>query len=78
MTERKIYLDNSATTRMGPEVKKEFDKYCLEVYGNPGSFHMEGMKAKQAVADARERIAKILNCKSSELVFTSGGTVFEA
>ena len=74
MTERKIYLDNSATTRMGPEVKKEFDKYCLEVYGNPGSFHMEGLKAKQAVADARERIAKILNCKSSELVFTSGGT----
>lgn len=74
MSERKIYMDNSATTKMDSEVKNEFDKYCTDVYGNPGSFHNEGLKAKQAVANARERIAKIFNCKSSELVFTSGGT----
>ncbi|MBT3865518.1 cysteine desulfurase NifS [Candidatus Woesearchaeota archaeon] len=71
---KKIYLDNSATTRMDMDVKDEFDKYCVDVYGNPGSFHTEGLKAKQAVANARERIAKVLNCKSSEIVFTSGGT----
>lgn len=71
---KEIYLDNSATTRMDMDVKKEFDKYCVDVYGNPGSFHTEGLKAKQAVANARERIARILNCKSSEIVFTSGGT----
>ncbi len=71
---KEIYLDNSATTRMDMEVKKEFGKYCVDVYGNPGSFHTEGLKAKQAVANARERIARILNCKSSEIVFTSGGT----
>lgn len=74
MNNQLIYLDNSATTRMDEEVKKEFDKYCLDCYGNPGSFHTEGLKAKQAVSDARERIAAILNCKSSEVVFTSGGT----
>ena len=71
---KEIYLDNSATTRMDNEVKREFDKYCVDVYGNPGSFHTEGLKAKQAVANARERIASILNCKSSEIIFTSGGT----
>ena len=59
---------------MDMDVKDEFDKYCVDVYGNPGSFHTEGLKAKQAVANARERIAKVLNCKSSEIVFTSGGT----
>ena len=74
MNNKKIYLDNSATTRMDVDVKEEFDHYCVDVFGNPGSFHTEGLKAKQAVASARERIAKILNCKSSEIVFTSGGT----
>ncbi len=71
---KKIYLDNSATTVMGPEVKKEMDKYLTEVYGNPGSFHSEGLAAKTALANAREKIAKILGAKSSEIIFTGSGT----
>ncbi len=71
---KKIYLDNSATTCMDPEVKKEMDKYFVEVYGNPGSFHSEGLVVKNALADAREKISKILGAKSSEIIFTGGGT----
>ncbi len=66
-------MDNSATTKIDEVVKEELIKY-LEVYGNPGSFHTIGLESKRALANARERIAKILNCKSSELIFTSGGT----
>lgn len=71
---KKIYLDNSATTSMNNEVKNEMDKCISKVYGNPGSFHREGLIAKNAVADSRERVSKIIGSKSSEIVFTSGGT----
>ena len=74
MTKRKIYLDNAATTRMNVKVKEEMDKYCTEIYGNPGSFHHEGLAAKEALDDARERVAKIMNAKSSEIIFTGSGT----
>ena len=71
---REIYLDNAATTKVRPEVKEEMLKYLDIVYGNPGSFHGIGLDAKDAIEDARERISKILNCKSKEIVFTGGGT----
>src|SRR5690606_39782342 len=48
--------------------------YFTEHYGNPASAHGFGRKAEQAVEDARETIARLLNCKPSEIVFTSGGT----
>jgi cysteine desulfurase len=71
---KKIYLDNSATTSMDDEVKNEMNKYYSDIYGNPGSFHNEGLISKNAVSDARERIAKIIGSKSSEVIFTAGGT----
>ena len=68
------YLDNAATTKVRPEVKEEMLKYFDVVYGNPGSFHGKGLEAKDALEDARERVSKILNCKSKEIIFTAGGT----
>jgi cysteine desulfurase len=69
-----IYLDSAATTKVRTEVKEEMLKYFDVVYGNPGSFHGKGLEAKDAIEDARDRIAKILNCKSKEIIFTGGGT----
>lgn len=69
-----IYLDNAATTKVRKEVKDEMLKYFDEIYGNPGSFHGKGLDAKDAIEDAREKIAKLINCKPKEIIFTGGGT----
>jgi len=69
-----IYLDHSATTYVDPEVKKEMDRYFSQEFGNPGSMHQAGLTAKEAVKDARNKIAQILNCLPEEIIFTSSGT----
>lgn len=69
-----IYLDNAATTPVDPEVLKAMLPYFSDEYGNAESLHTKGQNARIAVDNAREIIAKILNCKSSEIIFTSGGT----
>ncbi len=71
---KEIYLDNAATTKVRSEVKEEMLKYFDVVYGNPGSFHGKGLDAKDAIEDARERVAKIINAKPKEIIFTGGGT----
>ncbi len=71
---KETYLDNAATTKVRPEVKEEMIKYFDVVYGNPGSFHGKGLDAKDAIEDARERVAKLINAKPKEIVFTGGGT----
>ena len=71
---KEIYLDNAATTKVREEVKEEMLKYFDEVYGNPGSFHGKGLEAKETLDNAREKVAKILNCKPREIIFTGGGT----
>ena len=71
---KEIYLDNAATTKLREEVKQEMLNYFDVVYGNPGSFHGKGLEAKNAVEDARERVAKLINAKSREITFTAGGT----
>lgn len=71
---KEIYLDNAATTKVRKEVLKEMLKYFDKSYGNPGSFHNKGLEAKNALDSAREKVAKILNCKLNEIVFCSGGT----
>ena len=71
---KEIYLDNAATTPVDEEVFKEMEPYFCKEFGNPGSFNAVGLRAKTAVQSARERIAKILNCKTSEIVFTGSGT----
>ena len=69
-----IYLDHSATTPCDPRVVDAMLPYFTSVYGNPSSGHWFGREADQAVADARTTIARVLNCKPSEIVFTSGGS----
>ncbi|MDX1440466.1 MAG: cysteine desulfurase family protein [Rubricoccaceae bacterium] len=69
-----VYLDNAATTPLDPEVLEAMRPFLTEHYGNPSSVHKLGRKAKVAIEEARERIADVLNCEGSEIVFTSGGT----
>lgn len=68
------YLDNSATTRVFPEVAELMTKLMLEDYGNPSSMHFMGVRAEQYVKRAKEQIAKVLKVSEKELIFTSGGT----
>lgn len=69
-----IYLDNSATTPMDPLVKKSMDDFWYKKYGNPSSIHHKGREAKQELVKARKKVAKIINCKPEEIIFTAGGT----
>ena len=69
-----IYADNAATTRMSRTAIEAMLPYFDTVYGNPSSLHTAGQRAKEALEDARERVAKVLNCEPREILFTSGGT----
>ena len=69
-----IWLDNAATTRCDRAVVSLMERLLTEEYGNPSSAHRMGFHAEQYVREAAERIAKILRCKHTEIVFTSGGT----
>jgi cysteine desulfurase len=71
---KRVYLDNNATTPLAPEVFEAMRPYWLEDYGNASSIHWFGQHAKAAVEKAREQVARLLNARSSEIVFTSGGT----
>lgn len=74
MTERFIYLDHSATTPTDPRVVQTMLPYWTTVFGNASSLHSAGKAAKQALTQARETIAAVLNCDPTEMIFTSGGT----
>jgi cysteine desulfurase len=69
-----IYLDHNATTPPDQAVIAAMAVAWAEAYGNPGSRHSAGRRARRDLEDARESVASILGAKSSEVVFTSGGT----
>ena len=69
-----VYLDNSATTRVLPQVAELMTKIMCEDYGNPSSLHMKGVQAEQYLRYARETFAKLLKVNEKEIFFTSGGT----
>ena len=69
-----IYLDYNATTPIAKEVADAMKPYLYDYFGNPSSSHIYGQECKKAVEKGREQLASLLNCKSSELIFTSGGT----
>lgn len=69
-----IYLDNAATTQLDREVFDEMTPYLLQNFGNPSSHHVHGRVVKNAIENARETIANLLNASPNEIVFTSGGT----
>lgn len=71
---KNIYLDHAATTYLDPRVKRAMDPFWDKEFGNPSSFHSVGKRAKEAVDGARGKIAKILGCRESEIIFTMGGT----
>ncbi|PYL31491.1 MAG: cysteine desulfurase NifS [Verrucomicrobia bacterium] len=69
-----IYLDNNATTPLDPAVIEEMLPFLTKYYGNPSSGYAFAARARKAVDLARERLAALLGCAPSEIVFTSGGT----
>lgn len=71
---KSIYLDHAATTPMDPRVLEAMTPYFSNTSGNPSSFHTPGLRAKEAVTEARQTIAKLLNIREDEVIFTSGGT----
>ena len=71
---RRVYLDNNATTPVLPEVFEAMRPYFGERFGNASSIHHHGQETRAAVERARESVAGLLACRSSEIVFTSGGT----
>jgi cysteine desulfurase len=71
---RRIYLDANATTPLLPEVLDAMRPFLLEQFGNASSIHQEGQHARFAVEQARASVARLLGCRPTEVVFTSGGT----
>ncbi len=71
---RQIYLDNAATTKVDEQVLREMLPYFGSKYGNASSIHFKGQEAKNALEKARKIIAKAINAKTHEIIFTSGGT----
>ena len=71
---RRVYLDNSATTPVLPEVLEGMQPYFAEHFGNASSIHHHGQETRAAVESARESVAALLGCRAAEVVFTSGGT----
>lgn len=69
-----IYVDNAATTAMSDRAIDAMGKYFKEIYGNPSSLHTAGQIAKEALDEARAKVAKCLNCEPNEIYFTSGGS----
>ncbi len=71
---RTIYFDYNATTPLDPAVRATMQPFLAEIWGNPSSVHHVGRKARAALDDARDRAAKFLGAKPSEIIFTCGGT----
>lgn len=70
----RVYLDNSATTPVLPEVFEAMRPYFAERFGNASSIHHHGQETRAAVEGARESVAALVGCRAAEIVFTSGGT----
>ena len=71
---RTVYFDYNATTPLDPAVRDAMLPFLGEVWGNPSSVHHVGRKARALLDDARDRAAKCLGAKPSEIIFTGGGT----
>ncbi|HTY42759.1 MAG TPA: cysteine desulfurase family protein [Thermoanaerobaculia bacterium] len=68
-----IYLDNNASTRLDPAVREAMTA-AADVFGNPSSLHAEGQRARRAVEEARDEVARLVGGSPGETFFTSGGT----
>lgn len=70
---QKIYLDNAATTPLTPQVRQYIIE-LLDQYANPSSLYQSGIDSRQIIEQARSNIAKFINGKSENIIFTSGGS----
>jgi cysteine desulfurase len=69
-----IYLDYNASTPVAPQVLEEMLPYLKQKFGNPSSSHPYGVALRAGIEQARERVAALLGCEASEIIFTSGAT----
>lgn len=69
-----VYADNAATTRLHPQALEAMMPYLTEQYGNPSSLYSFGQESRQAIEQARRRMAGCLDCQPGEIFFTSGGS----
>ena len=72
--EKRIYLDNNATTQMADAVREVMIPYLGTAYGNPSSIHNMGRDAREAIEEARRQVAKLINAQPRRVVFTGGGS----
>jgi len=73
-TQKMIYLDNNATTRVIDEVLAAMEPYYRELYGNAHAAHSLGRRSHEAVEEARAAVARLMDCSDGEVIFTSCGT----
>ena len=71
---KRIYLDHAATTPTRPEVVEAMLPYFTDRFGNASSGYSYGAEAREALAEAREKVANLIGAKTDEIVFTGGGT----
>jgi cysteine desulfurase len=74
MNKRLVYLDHASTTPVDPRVVEAMQPYWSQVYGNTSSIHSVGRAALKALDEARQTVASVLGCHSTEVVFTGCGT----
>ena len=74
MEQKRVYLDNAATTPVKKEVLDAMIPYFTINYGNPSSIHFFGREVRKPVDEAREKVAKLLGAASNEIYFTAGGS----
>lgn len=71
---KEIYLDYASTTPLDPRVREAMEPFLDEEFGNPSGLYKKAHRAKEAVEQARATVAEMLGCRSTEIVFTAGGT----
>jgi cysteine desulfurase len=71
---KKVYMDNASTTPVLPEVREAMLPYLTDLYGNPSCMHEWGDAAREAIEEARSKVANLISVDPEEVIFTSSGT----
>ena len=71
---QRIYLDYAATTPTDPTVVQAMLPYFHDAFGNPSAIYSYGQEAKNALEEARGKVARLIGARDEEIIFTSGGT----
>ena len=71
---KQIYLDYAATTPADPAVVQAMLPYFHDAFGNPSAIYSYGQEAKNAVEEARAKVARLVGARDDEIVFTGSGT----